>query len=62
MVKLYDVVNHIKDNDMKGIVIHIDDNLEDITTCRVAWDCLTKEEALACKETDVQWTNKLVVV
>lgn len=62
MVNLYDVVTHIKDNELKGVVVQIDENLEDITTCRVAWDCLTKEDALSCKETDVQWTNKLVVV
>jgi hypothetical protein len=49
-----DRVCHVKDDTLIGVITEIDDNLPDITTCRVLWAGET--------ETDIQWTNKLVLV
>lgn len=64
MIKKYDKVCHVKDTNLKGIVVHVDNNLKDITTCNVVWDCNTVEEALAVSinNSDIQWTNKLIVL
>ena len=54
-LKIGSRVYHEKDDpSSQGIVISIDTNLSDITTCRVLWD--------DTHTPDVQWTNKLVVV
>ena len=62
-----DLVRHVKESSWTGIVTEINDNLNDVTTCRVAWDdnhdhALTLEETLTLprENTDIQWTNKLV--
>lgn len=64
MIKKFDKVSHVKDTNLKGVVVHVDENLKDITTCNIAWGCNTVEEALAVdiSETDIQWTNKLIVL
>lgn len=62
MINLFDKVEHVKDGSVKGIVVHVDDNLKGTTTCRVAWGVETQEEAekMPVEDTDIQWTNKLI--
>lgn len=56
MLKKSDRVVHIKDNSLFGTVVEVDNNLRDITTCKVIWDD-DKEQ-----EPDIQWTNKLIKI
>ena len=55
-VKVGDRVQHVKDIGIMGTVLHIDDNLIGVTTCEILWDDSIDGA------TDIQWTNKLVVV
>lgn len=50
-----DRIEHRRDASLRGTIQHIDCNLPDITTCEVEWDDCPGQ-------TDVQWTNKLVVI
>lgn len=62
-LKLFDTVQHIKDDSITGIITHIDDNLKDVTTCNVAWNVKNIDEAIvkhSNSDVDIQWTNKLV--
>lgn len=59
-------VNHVKDvGGESGFVIEIDSDhdLGDVTTCRVVWGAKDFDEAKALpkEDSDVQWTNKLVL-
>lgn len=63
MVEYGDKVTHIKDDSLNGVVIDVDDNLIDVTTCLVVWGVETLEEALKLKDdADIQWTNKLMTI
>lgn len=61
-----DRVTHVRDDGAEGIVTEIDSeyDLGDVTTCRVAWDVRSYEEAklVPREDTDIQWTNKLALV
>lgn len=48
-------VEHKGDPGIFGTVIHIDENLYDITTCSVVWD--DADEGVV----SIQWTNKLIL-
>jgi len=65
-VALGDTVNHIKGDELPGIVTELDSDhdLGGVTTCRVAWGATSLEEAMATPraDQDIQWTNKLVRV
>lgn len=65
-ISVGDKVEHIKSDDMTGIITQIDSDydLGGVTTCTVAWEAQTLEEALlyAKEDLDIQWTNKLVRV
>jgi ABC-type proline/glycine betaine transport system substrate-binding protein len=59
-------VEHIKDRGgVVGVVIEIDadHDLGEVTTCRVMWDCQSLEQALGLlrEDSDIVWTNKLVL-
>jgi len=60
-----DLVCHIGDDAMAGIVTELDADydLGGVTTCRVAWGATSMEEAkaIAREDQDVQWTNKLIL-
>lgn len=60
-----DLVCHIGDNAMEGIVTELDADydLGGVTTCRIAWGASSMEEAMmiAREDQDVQWTNKLIL-
>ena len=47
-----DMVYHVKDQDLVGVVTHVDRNLPHPTTCNVLWE--------GTEDDDIQWTNKLV--
>lgn len=50
-----DRVCHTREQSWIGTVIHIDTNLEDVTTCNIIWD----DQPAGV---DIQWTNKLLVI
>lgn len=58
-----DVVQHIRDASWIGVIVEIDTDYfdRDVTTCTVAWDVtsLNDAERILRSELDVQWTNKL---
>lgn len=60
-----DRVVHVRDDSVEGFVIEIDSDhdLGDVTTCRVAWDVSSYDEAklVPREDTDIQWTNKLAI-
>lgn len=60
-----DLVCHIGDDAMEGIVTELDADydLGGVTTCRVAWGATSMEEAQAMprEDQDIQWTNKLIL-
>ena len=51
-----DLVSLRRDDTITGYITQIDDNLEDVTTCRVQWDDADNGEE------DIQWTNKIQLV
>ncbi len=50
-IQVGDRVRHVKEPNLTGVVVAVDENLEGVTTCEVSWDGDTG--------TDVQWTNRL---
>lgn len=50
-----DRVEYQREASAHGTIRHIDCNLPDITTCEVEWDDCPGQS-------DIQWTNKLVVI
>ena len=54
-VAVGDKVIHVKEPDVFGKVISIDESLIDVTTCEVVWD----DDPY---NVDVQWTNKIRIV
>lgn len=53
-VDVGDRVCHRRDETLVGVVVAVDRNLPDVTTCSVMWDD-------SC-EGDVVWTNKLLLI
>lgn len=53
-MKVGDRVVLSKETSSSGTVVHVDDNLEDITTVRVKWD--------DTGDIDTQWSNKLMAL
>lgn len=58
-VKPGDIVEHIKDPGINGIVKHIDNNLCHPTTCNIWWEDASGDPDSPATW-DIQWTNKIV--
>ena len=56
------LVHHVKVFHEAGVVVSIDRNLRDVTTCTVAWGYKSLNEVRASQGVclDTVWTNKLV--
>lgn len=60
-----DKVCHVKDHSVFGICTQLDSDydLGGITTCGVVWGVESLNDAMdtSLDETDIQWTNKLIL-